>query len=126
VRVHNLSAEAVAAMEVIDLTTVTEEPPSPIGMFEFHECTVGVASFKGRPPWELHSAGDELLLVFAGECELTVRAPDGDTSRTLRSGDLAVVPRGQWHCNDAPDGVKMLFVTPSAGNDHSWEQPHAG
>jgi mannose-6-phosphate isomerase-like protein (cupin superfamily) len=126
VRVHNMSAEAVAAMEVIDLATVTEEPPSPIGAFEFHDCTVGVASFKGRPPWELHSAGDELLLVFAGECELTVRSPDGDTSRTLHSGDLAVVPGGHWHCNDSPDGVKMLFITPSAGNDHSWEQPHTG
>src|SRR4051794_35599995 len=112
-------------MELIDLATVTEEPASAIGTFEFHDCTVGAASFKGRPPWELHTSGDELLYVFEGECDLTVLEPDGLTSRRLGRGDLVVVPQGCWHCNDAPDGVKMLFVTPSAGNDHSWEQPDA-
>jgi len=123
VRVHHLSAEAVSAMEVIDLTTVSEEPASPIGTFEFHDCTIGVASFSGRPPWELHTAGDELLYVFSGECELTLLDANGQTSQRLGGGDLVVVPRGCWHCNDAPNGVKMLFVTPTAGNDHSWELP---
>jgi quercetin dioxygenase-like cupin family protein len=111
-------------MQLVDLATVTEEPASPIGTFEFHDCTIGVASFKGRPPWELHTTGDELLYVLDGQCELTVLESRDHTSRSLRRGDLVVVPQGRWHCNDAPDGVRMLFVTPSAGNDHSWEQPH--
>lgn len=113
-------------MEVVDLETAKEEPPSPIGTFEFHGCTTGVASFRGRPPWELHNDGDELLHVLAGECELTVLEPAGPALRTLRGGDLVVVPQGCWHRNDAPTGVTMLFITPSAGNDHSWDHPRAG
>ena len=122
-RVHELGPEAVATMEVIDLATVNEEPASPIGTFEFHGCTTGVASFKGRPPWELHTDGDELLHILSGECGLTVLEPAGPVSRVLRRGDLVVVPRGCWHRNDAASEVRMLFITPSAGNDHSWDDP---
>ena len=121
--VHDVSPSAVANMARADLTRVTEEPPSPIGYFEFHGCTCGIASFIGRPPWELHTAGDELLHILSGECRLTVRDPSGETTRTLGTGDLAVVPTGCWHSNDAPDGVTMLFMTPSDGNEHSWDDP---
>jgi len=34
-------------------------PDGAIEPFEFHGCDCGVASFKGQPPWELHTAGDE-------------------------------------------------------------------
>jgi quercetin dioxygenase-like cupin family protein len=121
--VHELGPDALAAMEVIDLATVNEEPASPIGTFEFHDCTTGVASFKGRPPWELHTEGDELLHILSGECELTVLEPAGPVSRVLRRGDLAVIPQGRWHCNDAANEVRMLFITPTVGNDHSRDDP---
>jgi len=110
----------------VDLAKVNEEPPSPIGYFEFGGCTCGVASFAGMPPWELHNAGDELLHVLAGESRLTIRNADGEISRLLRTGDLAIVPRGCWHRNDATDGVTMLFMTPSTGNSHSWDDPNDG
>jgi hypothetical protein len=55
---HHLGPEAVNAMTRVDLATVTEEPASPIEEFEFHDCTCGIGSFVGRPPWELHTAGD--------------------------------------------------------------------
>jgi hypothetical protein len=87
--VHDLSPDAVATMLRVDLSTVEEEPPSPIGHFQFNGCTCRVASFVGRPPWEL----------------------------------LVIVPRGCWHNNDAPNGVTMLFMTPSEGNSHSWDDP---
>src|SRR5213593_4304445 len=102
-------------MRVVDLEGITEEPSGPIEDFEFHGCTVGVASFKGRPPWELHPEGDELLYILAGSCELTVLEPEGAVSRVLRQGDLAVVPRGCWHNNDAANEVKMLYITPATG-----------
>jgi hypothetical protein len=43
--------------------------------------------------------------------------------RTLSPGQLAIVPQGCWHSNSAPDGVTMLWITPSDGNQHSWEEP---
>jgi quercetin dioxygenase-like cupin family protein len=83
----------------------------------------GIGSVVGRPPWELHPAGDELLHILAGECQLTVREDGDEISRTLSTGDLVIVPRGYWHSNNAPNGVTMLFMTPKTGNKHSWEDP---
>jgi uncharacterized cupin superfamily protein len=92
--VHDLSAEAVSRMDRVDLATLNEEPESPIGQIQFHECIVGVGSFSGRPPWELHTEGDELLYILAGESELTVLEEGGPVCRTLRTGDLTNVPQG--------------------------------
>jgi mannose-6-phosphate isomerase-like protein (cupin superfamily) len=121
--IHDLSPKAVSAMNPVDLAHATDEPPSPIGYFDFHGCMCGVASFVGRPPWELHPEGDELLHILAGECHLTIREPGGEITRTLGMGDLVIVPQGSWHSNDAPTGVRMLFMTPRDGNLHSWEVP---
>jgi mannose-6-phosphate isomerase-like protein (cupin superfamily) len=121
--VHDLSPDAVSKMVRVDLASATEEPPSPIGSFDFHGCVCGVGSFVGRPPWELHPAGDELLHILAGECQLTVREERGEMTRTLHPGDLVIVPSGCWHTNDAPGGVTMLFMTPREGNRHSWQDP---
>jgi len=120
--VHDLSPQAVKGMVCVDLANASEEPASPIGTFEFHGCTCGVASFSGRPPWELHEA-DELLHILSGETELTVLEPEGATSRRLRAGNMVLIPQGCWHSNDAPKGVTMLWITPSKGNRHSWKDP---
>lgn len=123
VAVYSLDPESLAKMTQVDLADVTEEPESPIGTFSFHGCTGGVSGFKGRPPWELHSLGDELLLVLAGQSELTVVEGANREVRTLLPGHLAIVPRGRWHSNSAPDGVTMLWITPSDGNEHRWDEP---
>ena len=123
--VHDLSPGAVDGMPRVDLATVTEEPPSPIGFFDFHDCICGVGSFVGRPPWERHTTGDELLHILSGECDLTVRDDAGEATRKLRAGDLVIVPRDCWHSNDAPDGVTMFFMTPREGNRNSWDDPVA-
>jgi quercetin dioxygenase-like cupin family protein len=123
--VHNLDPETVGQMIQVDLATLDAEPDSSIRNFSFHECTGGVTAFKGRPPWEFHGGGDELLFILAGATELTVLEGHGRTVRTLRSGHLAIVPAGRWHSNDAPDGVTMLWITPDEGNRHSWDEPPA-
>ena len=120
--VFELSASVVTKMVRTDLALATEEQPSPIGYFDFHGCVCGVASFVGRPPWE-HHADDELLHILDGECQLTIRYPSGAETRTLRTGDLVVVPRNCWHSNNAPSGVTMLFMTPTEGSKHSWNDP---
>ena len=122
--VHDLSPQALKRMVRVDLANASEEPPSPIGTFEFHGCTCGVASFSGRPPWELHNS-DELLHILAGETELTVLEPQGATTRRLRAGDLVLIPQRCWHNNDAPNGVTMLWITPSRGSRHCWKDPRA-
>ena len=123
--VRNLSQAAVRAMARIDLADVTEEPASLIEAFDFHGCDCGVASFVGQPPWERHNGGDELLHVLSGEIESTLRENGRDVVRTLRAGDLAIIPRGAWHRNHAHSGVTLLYMTPRDGNDHSWDAPVA-
>jgi mannose-6-phosphate isomerase-like protein (cupin superfamily) len=123
VKIYELSAAALGKMVRVDLATVDREPDSPIGHFDFHDCTCGVASFIGQPPWELHDAGDELLHVLSGTTELTLLVDGEEEVRWLREGDVVVVPQGCWHRNNAATGVTMLFMTPTEGGDHSWEHP---
>jgi mannose-6-phosphate isomerase-like protein (cupin superfamily) len=123
-RVHDLSEAAVALMEQCDLSKLTTEPASEIDSFEFHGCNVGVSAFRGRPPWELHEGGDELLLILAGGSVLTILdGQGGETVQEVSAGQLVIVPQGHWHSNDARDGVTMLWLTPARGNRHSWEAP---
>jgi mannose-6-phosphate isomerase-like protein (cupin superfamily) len=121
--VRNLDPETVARMVQVDLATLNAEPDSQIGRFNFHGCTCGVSAFRGRPPWEFHSAGDELLLILAGQSQLTVLEEGDSTVLFLSVGQLAIVPQGHWHSNDAATGVTMLWLTPSDGNEHSWDEP---
>ncbi len=121
--VYDLDREAIVEMAQVDLASLNAEPESPIGTFGFNGCTGGVAAFKGRPPWEFHGGGDELLLILAGQSELTLLEGADRTTRTLQPGQVAIVPRGHWHSNDAPDGVTMLWITPSEGNEHSCDEP---
>jgi mannose-6-phosphate isomerase-like protein (cupin superfamily) len=123
VTVHNLDHESVAKIIQLDLASLTREPESAIANFSFHGCMGGVAAFKGRPPWEFHGQGDELLFVLAGESELTVLENGSRSVWSLSAGHLAIVPGGRWHSNDAPGGVTMLWITPREGNEHSWEEP---
>ena len=121
--VHDLDPESVAQMLQVDLASLDSEPESPIGNFQFHDCTVGVAAFRGRPPWEFHRDGDELLFILSGNTQLTVVEDGSRSVRTLSPGQLVVVPAGHWHSNDAPGGVTMLWITPKDGNKHSWDDP---
>jgi hypothetical protein len=84
VMIYNLDAESVSKIIQIDLAGLDEEPESSIGNFSFHGCMGGVSAIKGRPPWEFHGQGEELLFVLAGESELTVL-------------EMALVPYGTFH-----------------------------
>jgi mannose-6-phosphate isomerase-like protein (cupin superfamily) len=121
--VHDLSPDSVRGMVRAELAKLDRPPESPIGEFAFGECTGGIGAFVGRPPWERHNGGDELLLVLSGSTQLTVLEDSGPRSQIVEAGGLVVVPRGRWHNNNAPDGVTMLHVTPTEGNEHSWEDP---
>jgi mannose-6-phosphate isomerase-like protein (cupin superfamily) len=121
--VHDLGPKAVAAMTQVDLAALGREPDSPIGRWSFHDCICGVGAFVGRPPWEHHTAGDELLLVLAGESDLTVIEHGARVTRTISSGELVIVPQDCWHSNDAPKGVTIFFMTPAEGNEISWDDP---
>jgi hypothetical protein len=49
-----------------------------------------------------------------------------DTVNQMTRHNLATIPSGHWHRNDAPSGVTILHLTPTEGNQHSWQRPRTG
>jgi mannose-6-phosphate isomerase-like protein (cupin superfamily) len=122
--IHDRDPESVAKMIQVDRASVDGEPEDPNGNFSFHRWRGGVAAFRGRPPWEFHGRGEELLLILAGNSELTVHHEGGRSTQDISRGQRAIVPRGHWHANHAHAAVTMPWITPGGGNEHSWDELH--
>jgi quercetin dioxygenase-like cupin family protein len=103
---------------------MTEEDAAKSMQFlgPFNQCVLGVVHFSGQTPWERHPGGDELLHVLDGAVSLTILT-DGEPIRAIVSaGSIFVVPKGLWHRQFAESGAKLLFATPSEGNENSWAE----
>ena len=69
--------------------------------------------------WEMHPAGDEVVLCTAGSLTLHQEHPDGTTATvTLGPGDYAINPPGVWHTADVAGEATALFITPGEGTQH--------
>jgi mannose-6-phosphate isomerase-like protein (cupin superfamily) len=69
--------------------------------------------------WEMHPAGDEVVVCTAGEITLIQEAPGGAERRvTLQAGEYAVNPPGVWHTADVSSPASALFITAGLGTDH--------
>jgi homogentisate 1,2-dioxygenase len=70
--------------------------------------------------WEMHPAGEELVVCTAGCITLIQESADGVTTVTLGPGDYAINPRGVWHTADIGPGTAAtaLFVTVGLGTEH--------
>jgi hypothetical protein len=56
-------------------------------------------------------------MSFFGETHLTVLDSGGPDHLTLGAGALVIVPQGVWHRDNAPEGVTVLYMTPTDGNE---------
>ena len=66
--------------------------------------------------WEMHPAGDEVVVCTAGEITLIQELADGrTTSTTLSGGDYAINPPGVWHTADVASEATALFITAGMG-----------
>lgn len=69
--------------------------------------------------WEMHPAGDELVVCLAGEITLVQELSDGSVrSQALSAGQYAINPPGTWHTADVAGSVTALFVTAGQGTQH--------
>jgi len=90
-------------------------------LLPFDQCTIGVAR-EWPPHWERHPKGDELLHVLEGEVEVELLRKNGRIEReTVRAGSFYVVPRGLWHRPVQRKPVVMMYVTPGAGTEATFE-----
>lgn len=69
--------------------------------------------------WEMHPAGDELVVCVAGTMTLHQEFPGGAVEKvTLGPGDYAINPPGVWHTADVAGEATALFVTAGMGTEH--------
>ncbi len=69
--------------------------------------------------WEMHPAGDEVVLCLTGTITLHREFPDGATDAvTISAGEYAINPPGVWHTADIMGQATALFITAGAGTEH--------
>lgn len=69
--------------------------------------------------WEMHPAGDEILVMLTGA--LAVEYADGDRRgmSSLGAGQTVVMPSGVWHRLELREPGLLLTLTPLEGTRHS-------
>jgi len=66
--------------------------------------------------WEMHPAGEEILIIMEGTPVIIFEHPDGrEESKLCRSGEAVIVPRGVWHRIERTEGSKILYITYGTG-----------
>lgn len=74
------------------------------------------------PTWEMHPAGDEVVVLMSGRVEMVLRRDGADESVWLtQPGAFVVVPRGTWHTARPSEETRMLFITPGEGTENRAE-----
>lgn len=114
--------KSVGKLEVDGETTSDEASGAMKILGNFNKCMVGMASFSGLTPWERHQ-DDELLQIIEGEVDVTILAEDEVCKTTLKKDSIFIVPRGLWHNQSSPQGVKLIFITSQEGNETSEADP---
>lgn len=76
---------------------------------DYNENDVMVVKFLGEYPFHKHETTDDFFLVLEGEIEIDIEA---EPSRTVRAGELFVVPRGVVHRPRAAKEAKVLLIEP--------------
>lgn len=68
---------------------------------------------------EMHPAGDEVLYLLAGRCDMVLYREVLQRLAFATPGQVLVVPKGCWHRADIQPGetCRILFMTPGAGTE---------
>ncbi|SON57517.1 3-hydroxyanthranilate 3,4-dioxygenase [Hartmannibacter diazotrophicus] len=76
---------------------------------DYNANDVMVVKFKGEFPFHKHDTTDDFFLVLEGEMVMDI---EGEPSRTVKAGELFVVPKGVVHRPRAEAEVKVLLIEP--------------
>jgi hypothetical protein len=78
--------------------------------------TIPLADF---PHWEMHPAGDEILLALSGAAELVLDFASGEKRVSLtRETPCYIVPQGIWHRLLVREPGLLMFLTAGTGTQH--------
>ena len=76
---------------------------------DYNDNDVMVVKFRGEFPFHKHDTTDDFFLVLEGEMVMDI---EGGPSRTVKAGELFVVPKGVVHRPRAENEVKVLLIEP--------------
>lgn len=68
--------------------------------------------------WEMHPAGDEVLVLMSGRAIVVLEEADGTREIAVAAGETAIVPRGCWHRIKVVEPGRMVFMTAGDGTEH--------
>ncbi|HIC80045.1 MAG TPA: cupin domain-containing protein [Kiloniellaceae bacterium] len=68
--------------------------------------------------WEMHPAGDEVLVLMSGCAVVVLEEPEGTREIAVAAGETVIVPRGRWHRIKVVEPGKMVFMPAGAGTEH--------
>ncbi len=78
----------------------------------------GFVSTEDWPHWEMHPAGEEVLVLLDGRMTLILDEPGGERRVEMTPGSTCIVPRGVWHRALVPQVSRFLGLTYGAGTAH--------
>ena len=82
---------------------------SPRTVSEFNGHDVMVVKVEGAFNWHTHADTDDFFLVLEGELDVEMR----DSTVTLKTGEVYVVPKGVEHRTVAKAEAHLLLIEPS-------------
>lgn len=76
---------------------------------DYNENEVMVVKLIGEYPFHKHDNTDDFFYVLEGEMHMDI---EGEPSRTVKAGELFIVPKGVVHRPRAESEVKVLLIEP--------------
>jgi mannose-6-phosphate isomerase-like protein (cupin superfamily) len=82
---------------------------NPHVIADYNDNDVMVVRFIGEYPFHKHDTTDDFFYVLEGEIEMDI---EGELPRTVKAGELFIVPKGVVHRPRAKNEVKVLLIEP--------------
>lgn len=82
---------------------------NPHVVADYNDNDVMVVKFKGEFPFHKHDTTDDFFYVLEGEMQLDI---EGEPARTVKAGEMFIVPKGVVHRPRAEEEVKVLLIEP--------------
>jgi mannose-6-phosphate isomerase-like protein (cupin superfamily) len=102
---------------------VYEELDARFAGFKSHVLVSLFAFDRDWPTWEIHPAGDEIVVLLSGRATLKLQTREGERQTVLsEAGSYFVVPRNTWHTAKTSEHTRMLFITPGEGTENRIEE----
>lgn len=105
------------AAEPVNVTaTIFEELEERYEGFSGHLLVSSFSFDTNWSTWELHPAGDEIVVLLGGEAEMVIdEAGEEVAYRLTEPGQYVIVPRNSWHTGRTASSATVVLITPGEG-----------